>query len=148
MSPRCHETFVAHDGAVGEDETDDHLGSPERLFTVFSFGCWVREPRGCNARYRSYGPSAVGCCFADASSCTALAGIHSRLSEKEGNTEKSIPATNDELFLRRVSHYRSWCVESRFKDETWVALSHGSLKSSRVLTSPHRSGRATVDRQG
>lgn len=23
-----------HDGAVGDDDTDDHLGSPERLWTV------------------------------------------------------------------------------------------------------------------
>lgn len=41
ISPRCHDTFVDHDGAVGEDDTEDHLGSPERLCRVQLGNCAV-----------------------------------------------------------------------------------------------------------
>lgn len=31
MSPFCHDTAEAHDGGVGEEDTEDQFGSPERL---------------------------------------------------------------------------------------------------------------------
>jgi len=31
MSPFCHDTDLDHDGGSGDEVTEDHVGSPERL---------------------------------------------------------------------------------------------------------------------
>lgn len=36
MSAFCHDTDVDHGGAVGEEDTEDQVGSPERLIDVTS----------------------------------------------------------------------------------------------------------------
>ncbi len=38
MSAFCQETEVDHEGGCGEEETDDQVGSPERLLGRVSLG--------------------------------------------------------------------------------------------------------------
>lgn len=49
MSPFSQETLEAHSGGLGEAETEDQCGVPERLEQVLDggwVGCWGREVAG------------------------------------------------------------------------------------------------------
>lgn len=47
MFAACHLTLLDHGGGSAEEVTEDHVGSPDRLFGVFSVGSYEEDHEAC-----------------------------------------------------------------------------------------------------